>query len=285
MYNISKWGSEKVRMSHWLPKDWKKSIVLFEMRDEKGKVTPLATGFILDFDPEKRIGVLVTCKHVAQAQNLCVRLNAKEGLPYTMISQPLEEVEKYGFIWCFHPDKDVDLAMRINFVAKNIDILAIPQSLFGKFEEAAEGDEIFFLGFPLGITGRTRLTPVVRSGIIALKGEDSTYLLDANTFPGSSGSPVFLRPTIFDWKTRVHGKITPPKFIGILQSSLTYTDYAVSPQTGRVRASFEENAGLGKVYSVDIIKQLYESKEFSEQLSLVESTPSLPPFYSYYYNP
>jgi len=255
------------------------------MRNKRGKTTPLGTGFIVDFEPGKRIGVLVTCKHLAQAQNLCVRLNAKEGLPYTMMSQPLEEFEKHGFIWCFHPDKDVDLAMRINFVNKDIDILAIPPPLFGNFEEAAEGDDIFFLGFPLGITGQTRVTPVVRSGIIALKGEDSTYLIDANTFPGSSGSPVFLRPTIFDWKTRAFGKITPPKFMGILQSSLTYTDYARSPQTGRVRVSFEENAGLGKVYSIDIIKQLYESQEFSKQLSLVEKTPSLPPAYSYYYKP
>lgn len=272
-------------MSHWLPKDWKKSIVLFENRNEEGKATPLGTGFIINFEPKKRIGALVTCKHVAQAQNLCVRLNAKEGLPYTMVSVPLEEFEKHGFIWCFHPDKDTDLAMRINFVGTDIDILAVPRPLFGSFEEATEGDDIFFLGFPLGITGQARVTPVVRSGIIALKGEDSTYLVDANTFPGSSGSPVFLRPTAFDWKTRAFGKITPPKLIGILQSSLTYTDYAISPQTGRLRVSFEENAGLGKVYSIDIIKQLYESKEFSKQLSLIKKTPSLPPAYSYYYKP
>jgi hypothetical protein len=252
-------------MSIMFLKEWRKCIALMERMDKDGKFTPLATAFIIKCG---KYACLVTCKHVAQSENLWIRYNAKSGLPFSMIRTPITELEKRGITWCFHPDPDIDIAMRINYVTEDADLLSIPENLSGDFNELCEGDDIFFLGFPLGITEAKKVTPVVRSGIIALKKDKLTYLIEANAFPGSSGSPVFWKPPIIDWEKMIYRKPAPPKFVGIINSALTYTDYAISPQTGRPRVSFEENASLAEVYSIEIVKQVCESDQFREQEKL-----------------
>lgn len=244
-----------------------------EKVDEKGKSTPIATGFVMTTKPPG--ACLITCKHAAQLENLWVRFNAKPSLPVTMIRGPIAQFQKQGLTWVFHPNPNIDLAAIMFYEPENGDVLSISPPLFGDFDKTAEGDDIFFMGFPLGITGQIRVTPVVRSGIIALKRENLTYLIDANAFPGSSGSPVFLRPSLINWKEKTFGKPTLPKLVGVIHSALTYTDYAISPQTRRPRVSFEENAALAEVYSIEIIKQLMDSSEFQKQQAFAEKHPQL----------
>lgn len=249
-----------------------------EKIDEKKKSTPVATGFLMQYEEKTQYCCIITCKHVTQIKNLWIRYNAKPRKPFTMVRASVAELEKHGLTWCFHPNPNVDLAAMILYVSRDdSDVFGIPISVFGDFDKTAEGDDIFFLGFPLGITGKLRVTPVVRSGIVALKKENSTYLIEANAFPGSSGSPVFLKPSIIDWEKKTLGKVTPPKLIGVIHSALTYTDYAISPQTRRPRVSFEENAALAEVYSIEIIKQLLESSEFKKQRAFCDKHPDLGP--------
>lgn len=245
-----------------------------ERVDEKSKSKPIATGFLVSCG---KYASLITCRHVAQMKNLWIRYSAKPSMPFTMVRAPIDSIEKFGVTWCFHPDPNIDLATRISYTPDDTDVFAIPISLFGDYDETVEGDDIFFMGFPLGITGETRVTPVVRSGIISLKKENHTYLIDANAFPGSSGSPVFLKPSMIDWKTMTLSKPTPPKLIGVVHSALTYTDYAISPQTKRPRITFEENAALAEVYSIEIIKQLLGSTEFNKQEKFTDKLLALPP--------
>ena len=248
-----------------------------ESVDEKGKSTPMATGFLMQYEEKHRHCCLITCKHVAQSENLWIRYNTKPSEPFAMVRQSIAEYEKYGLTWCFHPNSNVDLATIIPYFPDESDIDGIPPSFFGDFDKTAEGDDIFFLGFPLGITGEIKVTPVVRSGIIALKKEDYTYLIEANAFPGSSGSPVLSKLSIVDWEKKTIGKVTLPKLIGVVHNTLTYMDYAISPHTGRHRVSFEENAALAGVYSIEIIKQLLESSDFKKQQSFVDKHPTLGP--------
>jgi hypothetical protein len=48
----------------------------------------------------------------------------------------------------------------------------------------------------------------------------------------------------------ITGSVTSPYLIGIVASYLTYTDTAVSKQTGQSRVVFEENSGKPKTISL-----------------------------------
>ena len=46
---------------------------------------------------------------------------------------------------------------------------------------------------------------------------------------------------------------------------LTYSEIAISVQTKRPRIVFEENMGLSKVWSVDIMREIFSQKKFKEE--------------------
>lgn len=269
-------------LSSWLPEQWPKCIVMIERltEEEAGQATrqlkPIGTGFVLDY---RGINVLMTCRHVAEKENIFITSNAKPEQAYQLITKSMSQLlESPNVSLCFHPDSNVDLAaMPFPFNPVIEDILRVLLNLFEDFENLSEGDDIFFLGFPLGIIAQRRITPLVRSGIISLKKEDYSFLIDANVFPGNSGSPVFLRPSMIDWKTRSIGKIRPPKLIGIIQSYLTYRDIAVSKQTGRPRIMFEENSALAQVYSTRLIMEFLESTELQTLVERIISQRRSPP--------
>jgi hypothetical protein len=65
----------------------------------------------------------------------------------------------------------------------------------------AVGDDVFVLGFPLGRAGKEKKYAVVRGGLIVRMDEEivadaSAYLIDSSIFPGNSGGPVVLKPTV-----------------------------------------------------------------------------------------
>jgi hypothetical protein len=83
----------------------------------------------------------------------------------------------------------------------------IPQSWFVGKENIGLGTDIYFVGFPFGIgtsggyLGQGLLseetpTPLLRSGIIAwISNSRDEFLLDAFSYGGNSGSPVFTKRT------------------------------------------------------------------------------------------
>ena len=125
-------------------------------------------------------------------------------------------------------------------------------------QHIVEGDGVFVLGFPLGLVGEKGNYPIVRSGTIArvqnwLQGNEDTFLIDSQAFPGNSGGPVVLKPEGMAIKdTR---KFTHSLLIGMIRSYIPSQDVAVSTQTGKTRVIFEENSGLAEVVPIDLIKQ------------------------------
>jgi len=89
------------------------------------------------------------------------------------------------------------------------DLLSTPERL--KNENITVGDEIFLLGYPNAIFDARNVSPVLRTGVIAtvpsegyafndalkkqfgLPDRIDGFLIDANVFPGSSGSVVILK--------------------------------------------------------------------------------------------
>ena len=181
--------------------------------------------------------------------------------------------------WREHPDQDIDvLAFDVSpLIARYPQIKGkwADYSDFGDQTKREEldvtiGDEILVIGYPLGIRQGATNFPLVRSGMIATRiGEtleedyeesDGTlrkrilrgFLIDGATIPGSSGSPVVLKPTTGRF---VKGKIVigfPP---AILLGIVAETRYApVRTPAGDI-PSF---AGLGLAFDAETVKETIE---------------------------
>jgi hypothetical protein len=153
---------------------------------------------------------LVTAKHVAEAiepAQAVIAMNAKDGAPRFLGTGDQK--------WFYHPtEKDsVDVAV-MPLGSPNMglyDITFIPDSIFATDARIAEyniglGDELIIVGLFSRFAGTTYVTPIVRTGNIAMMprdrlpvkgfGEMEAYLAESRSIGGLSGSPVFVRNTL-----------------------------------------------------------------------------------------
>jgi S1-C subfamily serine protease len=221
---------------------------------------------------------LVTNKHVvldhiaAAAGPLSVRFNSQSPGSAREYDIPLND-EHGKPTWHAHADADVDLAVirinanflkeqgaRFDFFTSNGNLLTREKA---KEIGLSEGDGIFVLGFPMGLVGGIQDYVIVRQGAIARIRDrlDSptvkTFLIDSFIFPGSSGSPVVLKPeasSIVGTKPAIHQAY----LVGVVQAYVSYIDTAYSKQTKRPRVTFEENSGLATVVPADYIQETIE---------------------------
>ena len=154
---------------------------------------------------------LVTAKHVAELfdPGTCViALNGKDG-------QPL--FPKFGddIKWFYHPteSKAVDVAV-VPFASARLneyDIEWIPEEMFATPDRIKEfglglGDELVAIGLFTAFYGNTAVTPIVRTGNLAMMPADrvpvkdfdpmEVYLAEGRSIGGLSGSPIFARNTV-----------------------------------------------------------------------------------------
>ena len=265
----------------WLFKDWKKAIVFLgrEYVDNDGKTehTWIGTGILIAF---KGIYCLCTAKHVIydankkrSYENLFIGYNSKTG---GIAGARLDELKKkYSIEWAFHKNNEVDIAIiPIEVDEKLGDTKPIPEELFSKFDEIKESDDIFFMGFQPGTVieadKSNRIDPILRKGAISLLHPNKSYLIDANAFPGNSGSPVFLGAIMHEFNKNDKGGVNinmglsrrSGKFIGIISGYIPYDEIAVSMQTNKPRVIFEENTGLAVVWPTDYVLEILSSVEF-----------------------
>jgi hypothetical protein len=128
-------------------------------------------------------------------------------------------------------------------------------------------EDVLVVGYPIGIKQGTSNLPLVRSGIIATRigeplvdvvDEDEIarertvrgFLVDGGVIPGSSGSPVVLKPSIGRyWQGTIHANIRiPPFLLGIIAE----TRYA---PVSEYQKSF---AGLGLAFDAETIAETIE---------------------------
>ena len=131
-----------------------------------------------------------------------------------------------------------------------------------EFARIVEGNGIFLIGFPLGLTGDAFNYPIVRSGVISriqdwFSGLEDTFLIDAPAFPGNSGGPVIVRPDTAAISGTI--PITHALLIGMVSQNIRSREVAVSAQTGEQRVVFLENTGLSRVVPVSAIKDTLAS--------------------------
>jgi hypothetical protein len=150
-----------------------------------------------------------------------------------------------------------------------LDFLSTPERL--KAENITVGDEVFLLGYPNAIFDARNVSPILRTGVIAtvptegyafndflkkqfgLPDRIDGFLVDANVFPGSSGSVVILKQQSTtvgpQGQTVVSAAKKIPYIMGIVSGSIPITDAALGST---------QRMGLGVVYSAEAIRAVVE---------------------------
>lgn len=178
-----------------------------------------------------------------------------------------------------HPDPDTDVA-----AVDVTDIINLNPNLekrwagYQDFAEVAKreelditvGEEIMTVGYPLGLRQGDTNFPLVRQGVLATKigypikdkvidaagaVRDRTlraFLIDGATIPGSSGSPVVLKPVIGrQVKSTILMGTAQPVLLGIVAE----TKYAPVQLGGGAIPGF---AGLGLAFDVETVRETIE---------------------------
>jgi hypothetical protein len=246
------------------------------------------TGFFL-FRPvrgDEGHVLLVTNKHVLppagtqQGIQIRVTLGAGDKAAVKLVEIPVVGGDgKYLSTVRFHPNADFDVAALnvTETVVKQgiqgawlpLDLLSTPERL--KRENITVGDEVFLLGYPDAIFDARNVSPILRTGVIAtvptegyafntalrrkfrLPDRIDGCLIDANVFPGSSGSVVILKQqsaTIGPrGETVVSGAKKVPYILGIVSGSIPISDNALGST---------QRMGLGVVYSAEAIRAVVD---------------------------
>ena len=278
----------KFELAQWAEPQTLQATVLIEK--ESGQ--PQGTGFLL-YDYENTGSyIVVTCSHLIGAnKRFLVRVNAdtaiinylrSENIPAIVLKNVKSIVAKESVTIIvdlydsdgsklFVQDTSLDIAAFYlsNFnveiktdtatnTYKAAKILGIPMSYYAYRKELSLGDEVYFVGFPFGIGASNLIEPLIRSGSIAWMSKNSqVFLLDAFSYGGNSGSPIFQKiilgaePGSMKWKS--------PKLVGMITShqGLKLDNILTQPNPNELKfekGSVELNFGLARcVYLDDIL--------------------------------
>jgi S1-C subfamily serine protease len=153
------------------------------------------TGFLVRAYDTLNLQLLVSNRHILENRSdLFIRVNVAGGRNRSVDTVSLEVLCGLGKNVLLPEDPTLDLAaLPMPMIDTSWDVSVQVKSMFAPLSKLARGTEVYFLGFPGGISMSERSVPVYRSGVIALDRTygDGGYLLDATVIGGSSGSPVF----------------------------------------------------------------------------------------------
>jgi len=198
-----------------IPSEVKAVVAFIFIKNEEGKLIANGTGFFVGVrnpsNPDSFSVYLVTAKHVLYEQNttdflniVFLRLNKKEGGSQIGVIPIVTEGEKRNVFT--HSDSSVDIVV-IPFLPdqEKIDFKFLPDDSITTKEEfkelkIREGSDVFFTGLFTPYPGAERNYPIVRFGRVALITDEKIewqgelmdlYLIEAGSYGGNSGSPVF----------------------------------------------------------------------------------------------
>jgi hypothetical protein len=199
-----------------IPTDIKKVVVFIYYPDNPTNASPDGTGFFVgvpDVNSTNRTFIyMVTARHVLRPSTnfwlpaVFLRLNRKDGSSEQVLL-PLITSGQYKNVFT-HDDPTVDIAVVPCVPSQDIyDYLYLPANIATSEKDFKdlnihEGSDVFFTGMFSHHLGDKQNTPITRFGKVALMTDDKIdwvfgktdlYLIEANSFPGNSGSPVFFQ--------------------------------------------------------------------------------------------
>ena len=245
-----------------------------ECLDAADKICSIGTGFLLSRpvgDNEFKI-YLVSNKHVlCSAESINITFTTKnDGNPDVgkKIKLPIKDVKKSVV---GHPNPKVDVAVLdctgiFSLLHDKLYYKFVSYEMLADFteEELTVAENVYFVGYPDNRYDATNNLPLIRTGLISSHPKydyngDPVFIIDAQVFPGSSGSPVYIDLTYENFK---NGQIVVGerkiKLLGIVAQTMIRNNQlqAVPTATNFVT---QEVLGLGIVFKATTIKELIDS--------------------------
>ncbi len=246
--------------SEGVEQSWLKSLISIEVVKDTVTATPIGSGFVI-LSPNGH-AVLVTAKHViareddSLSSNLAYRINDRNGTSYLLTDEEVSTTAGEWFLSSSH-----DVALRILALRKDTDVTPVRIDRILKMDKLRPGAPVVIPGFPLGLRSAEHTDPIVRKGVVA-RIDPGRIILDAMIFGGNSGSPVIYSPTVKLGAGLNSPFINEEMLIGVISSSISFREEAVSKITGRTRVVFEDNTGLCKIVPADHIIELLNTEGF-----------------------
>ena len=228
----------------------------------------IGTGFFyrasLDVESDRAIILLISNRHVFDDPKgrMVVSLNRENG-PNAPDFGKIQTFDQVGFedAYFAHPAPEVDLAcVNVSMLTRtNVFFKELDDSFLQPidYEKVALGSDVVFVGYPLGYYDAVNNLPLLRRGVIASvpnvdfngKGQ---IVIDAQIFPGSSGSPVFV------------GQGDRYLLLGVVSQTVTADSELQILPTHEVRVGVTQVIGLGIVVKQRHVQELinYAVKEY-----------------------
>lgn len=245
-----------------------------ERLDIQGNVESIGTGFLLTHQVgEDAYKVyLISNKHVlAGAASIAITFTkSKDGeadvgnavrLPITNVAANV----------IGHPDPDVDIAILtctnlFNLLPNQLYFKAASYDMLATFDEPelSVAENVYFVGYPDNRYDIANNLPLIRTGLIASHPKydfngKPVFIIDAQVFPGSSGSPVYIDLTYENMK---NGQIVVGKrnikLLGIVSATMVRNNQLKAIQTATNFVT-QEVLGLGIVFKATAIKELIDN--------------------------
>ena len=250
-----------------LPEDIVNCIILIE-KSVNDTLIPHGTGFLFYNYVHKNRYTVVTCAHILLNPIVYLKIPADTSLINFMKMNKLQTIPMGPDTWIllgknlilpFKIQKNINCVINdsLDIGALNVGLLnkaqfqndttkiiftnrkGIPKSLYGFKKDRKLGTDVFFLGFPfmigteygyLGSYSEDISNPLVRSGSIAWTSiKSNEYLVDAFSYSGNSGSPIFTK------------------------NSITSSTYFIGMVLGHLPSPASDNMGLARcIWSDDI---------------------------------
>lgn len=274
---------------------------IFKKRDDQ-RMQAIGTGFFVSkpsTNGKFQFIYLVTAKHVllidpkkdktCMWDSVYVRINVKDyepgqGKPGAKFIEIPSKDGAGNQLWHFHPDPSTDVAVlpwapdQSLFQWKSIPINMFASKETLSSENVGEGDEIFFTGLLVQHVGEQRNYPVVRFGRVALLTEEKIatdlgysdlHVTECQSFPGNSGSPVFLvlgpmrRPNVFT-TTRI-------LLFGIMHGYFPQPSEIIRVEQTATKLYSLDNVGIALVVPAEKLMETLENEPLASQRAVVKS--------------
>ena len=265
-----------------------KSVVAFVFIEKEGKLVANGTAFFVGVknpaEPPVFSVYLVTAKHVLYKPDttefldkIFIRINRKDGGSEVGVI-PIKATGDNRTVF-LHDDPSVDIAV-IPFLPdqEKFDFKFLPDEFITTREtyntlKIREGSEVFFTGLFAPYLGAEKNFPIVRFGRVSLITDEkiewqgkkmSLYLIEAGSYGGNSGSPVFF----YLGSDREPGSLVvgPPilKLAGVMQGTFLDVQEIKVVETKNTPISLS-NMGIAAVVPGYKLHELLFSKELKRQ--------------------
>jgi hypothetical protein len=182
-----------------------------EAKSADGKKSSVGTGFVFShkIDEQRQALFIVTCRHVINgfASASFSFVESKDGKPNLgeKCEVTVPDLQSFAF---YDPDPKIDVALiplvpiikHFELNGKKPFFRSLRKDLVpsqAQAEDLSAIQPVVFVGYPNGMRDEKNLLPIARRGftaspyVVDFNGLP-LFLIDANVFPGSSGSPVMV---------------------------------------------------------------------------------------------